>query len=165
MLKPWLFCSVGPVNCWSMLKHVTVEAGSVRPVTGCDQDRGRVSLAGCPRCVNDVSSGLCLSCTTNPSCASPSFASCCYCSWRAMFVHYHESRLARKEADKVLSGMGQVCLSLLGTWHGSHHSEKWDPKNANLWRILISIQGMILVEDPYFNEPVRLACHNLGTAL
>jgi hypothetical protein len=49
----------------------------------------------------------------------------------------------------------QVCLSLLGTWHGTNESEKWHPDRANLWRILISIQGMILIADPYFNEPVR----------
>jgi baculoviral IAP repeat-containing protein 6 len=48
---------------------------------------------------------------------------------------------------------GKVCLSLLGTWHGSHASEKWDAASANLWRVLVSIQGMILVADPYFNEP------------
>ena len=48
---------------------------------------------------------------------------------------------------------GKVCLSLLGTWHGSHASEKWDAETANLWRVLVSIQGMILVGDPYFNEP------------
>jgi hypothetical protein len=50
-----------------------------------------------------------------------------------------------------------VCLSLLGTWHASHQSEKWHPDSANLWRILVSIQGMILIADPYFNEPVCLA--------
>eukprot|EP00884_Botryococcus_braunii_P016263 jgi/Botrbrau1/331/Bobra.0022s0288.1 len=48
---------------------------------------------------------------------------------------------------------GKVCLSLLGTWHASHPSEKWDQDTANLWRILVSIQGMILIPDPYFNEP------------
>ena len=48
---------------------------------------------------------------------------------------------------------GKVCLSLLGTWHGSHASEKWDAASANVWRVLVSIQSMILVADPYFNEP------------
>jgi baculoviral IAP repeat-containing protein 6 len=48
---------------------------------------------------------------------------------------------------------GKVCLSLLGTWHGTDESEKWSPADANVWRVLVSIQGMILVDDPYFNEP------------
>ncbi|GMH45929.1 hypothetical protein BSKO_13893 [Bryopsis sp. KO-2023] len=48
---------------------------------------------------------------------------------------------------------GKVCLSLLGTWHGVAAHEKWDPTRSTLFQILISIQGMIFVEDPYFNEP------------
>lgn len=29
---------------------------------------------------------------------------------------------------------GKVCLSLLGTWHGSA-SEKWDPTSSSLWQV------------------------------
>ena len=47
----------------------------------------------------------------------------------------------------------QVCLSLLGTWHGTDASQKWDPQTSSLFQILLSIQGMILISDPYFNEP------------
>jgi hypothetical protein len=45
----------------------------------------------------------------------------------------------------------QVCLSLLGTWAGPG----WDPKRSTLLQVLVSIQSLILVSDPYFNEPVR----------
>lgn len=48
---------------------------------------------------------------------------------------------------------GKVCLSLLGTWHGGDASEKWDPAKSNLLQVLLSIQGMILIPDPMFNEP------------
>ena len=48
-----------------------------------------------------------------------------------------------------LDADGKVCLSLLGTWEG----EPWDPKVSTLLQVLISIQGSILVDDPYFNEP------------
>ncbi|KAK9823993.1 hypothetical protein WJX72_006841 [[Myrmecia] bisecta] len=48
---------------------------------------------------------------------------------------------------------GKVCLSLLGTWHGSDASEKWNPATSNLFQILLSIQNMIFIPDPYFNEP------------
>jgi ubiquitin-protein ligase len=44
---------------------------------------------------------------------------------------------------------GKVCLSLLGTWSG----EKWDPAVSNIAQVLISILGLIFVEEPYFNEP------------
>eukprot|EP00798_Chlamydomonas_sp_ICE-L_P010124 gene10124-8024_t len=59
----------------------------------------------------------------------------------------------RWRANPNLYADGKVCLSILGTWHGGHVSEKWDSKNSSLFQILMSIQGMILVEDPYFNEP------------
>ena len=52
----------------------------------------------------------------------------------------------------------QVCLSLLGTWHGTDETQKWHPDTANLWRVLVSIQGMILIGDPYFNEPNVRSC-------
>lgn len=47
---------------------------------------------------------------------------------------------------------GKVCLSLLGTWSGDK-SESWNPQNSTILQILISIQSLILVEDPYYNEP------------
>lgn len=47
---------------------------------------------------------------------------------------------------------GKVCLSLLGTWSGVQ-GEGWDPKISTLAQVLISIQSLILVENPYFNEP------------
>jgi ubiquitin-protein ligase len=47
---------------------------------------------------------------------------------------------------------GKVCLSLLGTWHGDKDS-KWNPAKSNLHQVLVSIQALILVEQPYFNEP------------
>jgi baculoviral IAP repeat-containing protein 6 len=47
---------------------------------------------------------------------------------------------------------GKVCLSLLGTWSGSD-GETWDEKTSTLLQVLVSIQSLILVPDPYFNEP------------
>ncbi|KAK9804781.1 hypothetical protein WJX72_005025 [[Myrmecia] bisecta] len=44
---------------------------------------------------------------------------------------------------------GKVCLSLLGTWSGPG----WVPGESTLLQVLVSIQSMILVDDPYFNEP------------
>ncbi|XP_064478867.1 (E3-independent) E2 ubiquitin-conjugating enzyme UBE2O-like isoform X1 [Ornithodoros turicata] len=46
---------------------------------------------------------------------------------------------------------GKVCVSLLGTW-GGKGTEVWSPKTSSLLQVLISIQGLILVSEPYFNE-------------
>jgi ubiquitin-protein ligase len=51
-----------------------------------------------------------------------------------------------------LYACGKVCLSLLGTWSGQA-SEKWNPKTSTFLQVLVSIQSLILVEQPYFNEP------------
>lgn len=50
-----------------------------------------------------------------------------------------------------LYNCGKVCLSLLGTWLGSAE-EEWQPRKSTLLQVLVSIQSMILVEAPYFNE-------------
>ena len=46
----------------------------------------------------------------------------------------------------------QVCLSLLGTWSGDQ-GERWHAKTSTLLQVLMSIQALILVPDPFFNEP------------
>jgi len=50
-----------------------------------------------------------------------------------------------------LYNCGKVCLSLLGTWSG-RPEEEWSP-NSTLLQVIVSIQSMIFVELPYFNEP------------
>ena len=59
--------------------------------------------------------------------------------------------------DKVrfnpnLYDSGKVCLSLLNTWNGGD-SEKWNSKTSTFLQVMISIQSLILVDQPYFNEP------------
>lgn len=46
---------------------------------------------------------------------------------------------------------GKICLSLLGTWSG----EPWRPYQSTLLQVLVSIQSMILCEQPWYNEPGR----------
>ncbi|CAB3399752.1 unnamed protein product [Caenorhabditis bovis] len=46
---------------------------------------------------------------------------------------------------------GKICLSILGTWEG-RPEEKWNAY-CSLMQVLVSIQGLIFVKDPYFNEP------------
>lgn len=45
---------------------------------------------------------------------------------------------------------GRVCVSLLGTWMG-RDTEVWG-LNSTLLQLIVSIQGLILVSEPYYNE-------------
>ncbi|KAK3576772.1 hypothetical protein CHS0354_014586 [Potamilus streckersoni] len=47
---------------------------------------------------------------------------------------------------------GKVCLSILNTWHG-RPEEKWNSQTSSFLQVLVSIQSLILVSEPYFNEP------------
>lgn len=47
---------------------------------------------------------------------------------------------------------GKVCLSVLNTWHG-RPEEKWNAQTSSFLQVLVSIQSLILVSEPYFNEP------------
>ncbi len=65
------------------------------------------------------------------------------------------------KVDRILGGVGRVnpnlyedgkiCLSLLGTWSGEK-SEGWSPTKSTLLQVLVSILGLVLVREPYFNE-------------
>lgn len=46
---------------------------------------------------------------------------------------------------------GKVCLSILGTWDGDG-VEQWDARTSNVLRVLLSLQAMVFVEQPYYNE-------------
>ena len=47
---------------------------------------------------------------------------------------------------------GKVCLSLLGTWHGDNQTSKWNPNSSTVHQVLLSIQALILIEQPYVNK-------------
>lgn len=51
-----------------------------------------------------------------------------------------------------LYNCGKVCLSLLGTWDGQQ-GEQWNETTSTVLQVLVSIQSLILVPEPYFNEP------------
>jgi hypothetical protein len=52
----------------------------------------------------------------------------------------------------LLLSSGKVCLSLLGTWSGAK-GESWSAQNSTFLQVAISIQALIFVAQPYFNEP------------
>lgn len=67
----------------------------------------------------------------------------------SQLVHYHSGGL---RINPNLYNCGKVCLSLLGTWAGNG-CEMWNPAQSTLLQVLVSIQALILNEQPYYNEP------------
>lgn len=57
-----------------------------------------------------------------------------------------------KRFNPNLYDSGKVCLSLLGTWSGGE-GESWQKGVSTLNQLFISAQSLIMIEDPYFNEP------------
>ncbi|KAF2753335.1 hypothetical protein EJ05DRAFT_494856 [Pseudovirgaria hyperparasitica] len=47
---------------------------------------------------------------------------------------------------------GKICLSLLGTWHGDEKHENWSPARSTFLQVLVSLLGLVLVKEPYYNE-------------
>ncbi|KAF5302090.1 hypothetical protein FQR65_LT08640 [Abscondita terminalis] len=61
------------------------------------------------------------------------------------YISYSSERL-----NPNLYVEGKVCISLLGTWLGKG-TEVWGT-NSTLLQLIVSIQGLILVAEPYYNE-------------
>ncbi|KAL8995224.1 MAG: hypothetical protein Q9169_004988 [Polycauliona sp. 2 TL-2023] len=47
---------------------------------------------------------------------------------------------------------GKVCLSLLGTWDGDDDEEEWVPGKSTVLQIIVSLLGLVLVKEPFYNE-------------
>ncbi|KAH9482978.1 Baculoviral IAP repeat-containing protein 6 [Psilocybe cubensis] len=64
-------------------------------------------------------------------------------------VKYMTTNGGKYRFNPNLYADGKVCLSLLGTWQGPG----WVSGKSTLLQVLISIQSMILCDEPYLNEP------------
>ncbi|KAF2204306.1 hypothetical protein GQ43DRAFT_438032 [Delitschia confertaspora ATCC 74209] len=47
---------------------------------------------------------------------------------------------------------GKICLSLLGTWHADEKGESWSEKRSTVLQVLVSVLGLVLCREPYYNE-------------
>ncbi|CAL4906441.1 unnamed protein product [Urochloa decumbens] len=72
-------------------------------------------------------------------------------------VNYHSFGL---RVNPNLYPSGTVCLSLLNTF-GGKDTELWSPESSSLLQVVISIQGLVLVAQPYYNEAGYIA--QIGT--
>jgi len=52
-----------------------------------------------------------------------------------------------------LYNSGKVCLSILGTWGASSQGEGWNAGLSTFLQVAISIQSLVFVPEPYYNEP------------
>mmetsp|Transcript_80069 Transcript_80069/g.166537 ORF Transcript_80069/g.166537 Transcript_80069/m.166537 type:complete len:751 (+) Transcript_80069:2-2254(+) len=64
-------------------------------------------------------------------------------------AHFHAHYVGPERLNPNLYIDGKVCLSLLGTWSGP----SWVPGVSTMLQVLVSLQGLVLVEEPYYNEP------------
>jgi len=67
-------------------------------------------------------------------------------------AHFHSWTNGNGRVNPNLYEEGKVCLSILGTWAGDK-SECWSPSRSSLMQALVSIQGLVLVKEPWFCEP------------
>ena len=67
-------------------------------------------------------------------------------------MHYHAWGLSERLNPNLYEN-GKVCLSLLGTWSGPG----WDPDSSTLLQLLVSVQGLVLVDKPYRGRAETLA--------
>lgn len=56
--------------------------------------------------------------------------------------------MGRRHECRNLYEEGKVCLSILGTWTGDR-SESWSATRSSLLQAFVSIQGLVLVKEPY----------------
>ncbi|KAL1493780.1 hypothetical protein ABEB36_009469 [Hypothenemus hampei] len=54
--------------------------------------------------------------------------------------------------QNVICSFMQFFNKVLNTWHG-RPEEKWNAQTSSFLQVLVSIQSLILVPEPYFNEP------------
>ena len=64
-------------------------------------------------------------------------------------AHYHAHGM---RLNPNLYSSGKVCLSLLNTWISEKEAE-WNPCSSTILQVLVSLQGLVLNEKPYYNEP------------
>ncbi|KAG5647587.1 hypothetical protein DXG03_008940 [Asterophora parasitica] len=67
-------------------------------------------------------------------------------------AHFHSWTNGNGRVNPNLYEEGKVCLSILGTWSGDRE-EMWSAARSSLLQAFVSIQGLVLVKEPWFCEP------------
>ncbi|KAF9527796.1 hypothetical protein CPB83DRAFT_855638 [Crepidotus variabilis] len=66
-------------------------------------------------------------------------------------AYFHSWTNGKGRVNRNLYEDGKVCLSLLGTWVGAKE-EMWNQRST-LLQVFVSVQGLVLIKDPWFLEP------------
>ncbi|KAL8686663.1 MAG: hypothetical protein Q9218_006950 [Villophora microphyllina] len=67
-------------------------------------------------------------------------------------VYFHSWTSGIGRVNPNLYEDGKVCLSLLGTWHSDKDNETWVPGQSSILQIIVSLLGLVLVKEPFYNE-------------
>lgn len=67
-------------------------------------------------------------------------------------AHFHSWTSGQGPVNPNLYENGKICLSLLGTWHAGEKGENWNGSRSTILQVLVSILGLVLVREPYYNE-------------
>ncbi|KAI6108452.1 hypothetical protein EDD16DRAFT_82091 [Pisolithus croceorrhizus] len=67
-------------------------------------------------------------------------------------AYFHSWTNGNGRINPNLYEEGKVCLSILGTWSGDR-TETWSAARSSLLQAFVSIQGLVLVKEPWFCEP------------
>ncbi|RPA93357.1 hypothetical protein L873DRAFT_1816002, partial [Choiromyces venosus 120613-1] len=67
-------------------------------------------------------------------------------------VYFHSWTGGVGRVNPNLYEDGKVCLSLLGTWHAERKNEAWSATGSTVLQVLVSLMGLVLVREPYYNE-------------
>ena len=68
-------------------------------------------------------------------------------------THFHSWTHGIGRVNPNLYEDGKICLSLLGTWPADKQkNEGWNGENSSILQIMVSLVGLVLVPEPFFNE-------------
>ncbi|KAJ9643428.1 hypothetical protein H2199_004107 [Coniosporium tulheliwenetii] len=67
-------------------------------------------------------------------------------------AYFHSWTHGQGPVNPNLYEDGKICLSLLGTWHADEKGEAWSASKSTVLQVLVSLLGLVLVREPYFNE-------------
>lgn len=67
-------------------------------------------------------------------------------------MYFHSWTSGQGPVNPNLYEDGLICLSILGTWPSRNPAENWSPGRSTLLQVLVSIMGLVLVNNPFFSK-------------
>lgn len=67
-------------------------------------------------------------------------------------AYFHSWTNGNGRINPNLYENGKICLSLLGTWDSHEKHEAWSENGSTILQVIVSLMGLVLVREPYYNE-------------